>query len=101
MSLTCDMLLVTFEYSGLTSPALEKFHAWCREHAPRQGFLPLDTETAGGPKVFTETVLACAGNYFPWRELLEAMPSFGWEERTTLVVHPEQSRGYVWTCPGP
>jgi hypothetical protein len=70
---------------------IDLLNAWClaRQHPDRpQTFKPIRTDGAGGAKVFTSQVLACAGNYFPWRELAEAFPSFPWRlpELTVLVI---------------
>jgi hypothetical protein len=59
--------------------AMARLNAWCVEHDDReQQFERLDTDAAGGTKVFTSQVWAMAGNYFPAEQLEDAFGSFGW-----------------------
>ena len=114
MSVITDMVLLTNARDD--SPALVDLRAWCDEHASGQRFERIPTnfghfedrgfvlkpggprpqpvpdrdEFAGGHKVFTTRIYACAGNYFPWSELLVALPKFRWrnsyEAGITIVL---------------
>jgi len=77
--------------SSLDDHAVAKLNSWCDEHADGQRFEPIDMHGAGGHKVFTDAVFACAGNYFPVHELLKAFETFGWQlaERVVLVVRED------------
>lgn len=108
MSLITDMLLLTNETPG--SKPIKALNAWCEEHADGQTFKPVNVEKeAGGLKVFCTRVYACAGNYFPWQKLLEALPTFGWDsyaaETTVLILQHEDHERWVAVhadgCPVP
>lgn len=80
---------------------LAALKAWCIEHAETGDFFkeaPVHGH-AGGRKVFCTRVFALAGNYFPWRELLDAFPTFPWgsyvAETTMLAVLHENED--AWT----
>jgi hypothetical protein len=81
--------------------AIDRLNAWClvADAGREQRFGSLDTEAAGGTKVFTPKVLAMAGNYFRWRELAESLPSFGWRfpSAVALCVDAEDVDGYDHT----
>ena len=83
MSVITDMILLTNEPE--MSQPVRALQAWCRENADGQEFRELSTEAAGGAKIFTRHVFACAGNYFPWRELIAALPTFGWNSYSADV----------------
>lgn len=94
MSVVTDMLLLSLE--ELDSLAVRRLNEWCKKNAAGQTFKQIDTKGAGGCKVFTTNVYACAGNYFPWRELLKALPSFGWDDDfeaslSVLILQPENA----------
>ena len=122
MSLITDLALLT--NSRLEVQAMVRFHGWCDEHASGQrfGLLPVgswDLEESrgfklaaggahprtpemmerfdGGAKDFGKDVWACGGNYFPWADLLEALPSFGWKlpRMTVLLAKPESADHWV------
>lgn len=108
MSVITDMLLLTNEEPE--SKPLRALHAWCEEHAEGQRFNRIDIgKQGGGRKVFCTRVYACAGNYFPWRELLEALPTFGWDsyaaETSCLILQNEDHERWVAVhadgCPVP
>jgi len=79
MSTITDLLILTPLVPEGPDP-IDAVNAWCVEHAAGQSFGELSTDGAGGHKVFTNRVFACAGNYFPLTEFLEAFASnaFGW-----------------------
>jgi len=85
MSSITDMVIFT-EIGD--EEAMARLNAWCVEHDTErhQKFERLDAHPAGGWKVFTPQVWAMAGNYFPWWELAEALPTFGWLTPATVVL---------------
>lgn len=88
MSVITDMVI----FSTHDDDAMERVNAWCAEHDHRQQqFVRLDTDAAGGYKVFTDDVWAMSGNYFPHEDLVDALPSFGWRypENVVLIVDYE------------
>ncbi len=89
MSVITDLLLVTgFDESA----AVARVNEWCvaNDHR-RQKFARIDMDDAGGNKVCTARVFAMSPNHFPWWELVEALPTFGWRWPTgvMLLVHHE------------
>lgn len=87
MSSITEMVIVT---AFGEEEAMARLNAWCVEHDTErhQTFERLNTEAAGGFKVFTSNVWAMAGNYFPWFDLAKALPDFAWlsPEDVVLVV---------------
>lgn len=105
MSAITDMLLLTSIDSAdvdtdPNAPILA-MNTWCRKHADGQEFkqITIARDATGGSKVFTTDVYACAGNYFPWEELIEALPSFGWDdysaETTVLIVKNQDVERWI------
>lgn len=95
MSVITDLLLVT---SLDERDAVERVNAWCRDNDPRQQeFLPLDTDEAGGNKVFCAHVWAMAGNYVRHEALAEVLPTFGWRHPAgvMLLIQHEHHDGEV------
>lgn len=96
MSVITDLLLFTPLAPDGPDPIVA-LNEWCDAHAHGQRFSELETGKAGGDKVFTNRVFACAGNYFPLTEFLEAFGSnvFGWNEydaaRTICIVDHENA----------
>lgn len=96
MSVITDLVI----FSTHDEDAMDRVNAWCVEHDHRQHqFAKLDTDAAGGGKVFTDDVWAMAGNYFPHEDLVEALPSFGWRypQNVVLIVdheHDDEVRVY-------
>lgn len=89
MSLMTDMIV--FAAIG-DDDAIERLNAWCATNDGRgQQFRPLDTDAAGGAKVFCNLVWAMCGNYFPVEKLVEAFPSFGWRlpDYAVLIIDHE------------
>ena len=95
MSLITDMVLTTWH----DDEAVARLNAWCAEHDTQrqQQFAKLNTDAAGGLKVFTGDIWAMAGNYFPWWELTQVFGSFGWynPEKAVLIVEPEGEDGVL------
>jgi len=76
------------------SEAMTRLNAWCAQNDPGvQQFEPLDTDAAGGRKVFTASVWAMAGNYFDWERLAEALPTFGWNWPNEVVLIVDDEHG--------
>ncbi len=107
MSHITDMLLLTNE-EPKSKPILA-LNDWCKRHASGQLFLKLEIDKpaskprrglrSGGHKVFTTEVYVCAGNFFPWRELIKTLPLFGWDEysaeTTALIVQDEAVERWI------
>ncbi len=98
MSTITDMVLFT---EGYDDEAVARLNAWCADDDTerQQQFQRLDTDAAGGSKVFTSQVWAMAGNYVRYEVLGELLPTFGWKypHHTVLVVnyqHDECARVY-------
>lgn len=76
MSHLTDMVIIA---SPIDDEAMARLNAWCATEDPRgQQFERLNTDAAGGTKIFTGTVWAMCGNHFPFQRLAEALPTFGW-----------------------
>jgi hypothetical protein len=101
-----DMLLLTNEEPN--DPPIVALNEWCQKKADGQLFLNIEIDrgqdpprgrASGGSKVFTTRVYACAGNFFPWGELIDALPSFGWDsysaEVTVLIVQNESVERWI------
>lgn len=76
--------------------AMARLNAWCVEHDDReQQFERLDTDAAGGTKVFTSQVWAMAGNYFAAEQLEDVFGSFGWHYPydAVLLISDKHSEG--------
>ncbi len=84
MSVITDMVIFTTFDEADAMGRLNEWHADGDD--TRCWFTRLDTDAAGGPKVFTSGVWAMAGNYFPHRELIEAFPTFGWRSPAEVVL---------------
>lgn len=105
MSLITGMVLVTFTEER---EAVERLNAWCRSHEEQRGlraqtFGRLDERAAGGLKAFGGHVWVMAGNYFPWRELVEVLPTFGWhlpDNVLLLVDHDHEDEPLVFRGDG-
>jgi len=100
MSHITDMLLLTNEEPN--SKPILALNAWCGKRAAGQMFKLISekqTEKAGGGKVFTTKIYACAGNFFPWDDLIDALPKFGWTsyaaETTALVLQDEDVERWI------
>jgi hypothetical protein len=100
MSHITDMLVLTGEEPD--SKPIKALNAWCEEHANGQVFNLISEkqiEKAGGCKVFTTELYACAGNYFPWEKLIEVFHTFGWgpytEEVTALILKNENVERWI------
>lgn len=65
-------------------------------------FGKLDTEPAGGTKVYCADVYAAAFNYLPVDEFMEHVKAAPWNpySATFVIVATEGDRGEVWS-PGP
>lgn len=89
MSSRTDMVVIT---GGYEDEAIAKLNAWCAANDHReQQFEQLNTDAAGGSKVFTKQVWAMAGNYFPYEKLGAAFPGFGWRypDDAIMIVNDE------------
>jgi hypothetical protein len=90
MSRITDMVIFT---SLDESEAMARLNAWCAQDGRPgvQQFERLNTEAAGGRKVFSSDVWAMAGNYFVWERLAEALPTFdwAWPDEVVLIVNSE------------
>lgn len=89
MSVITDMVLFTESHED---EAVARLNAWCSENDySNQEFSRLDTDAAGGRKVFTSQVWAMAGNHFRHEQLIEVLPSFGWRypHHVVLIVNYE------------
>lgn len=84
MSNVSSMLLMV---CALERTAIEQLNEWCRERDTerQQVFEKIDMDECGGWKSFQQDVYACAGNHFPWRDLVESLPSFDWEFPENVV----------------
>lgn len=95
MSLITDMVVMCAIAEG---DAMLRVNRWCAENDRRYddgqqfaglirpAFTAVDTENAGGAKVFCSQVWAMAGNYFPVGELVKAWPRFGWRCPAGVVL---------------
>lgn len=101
MSHITDMVLLTNE--GPESEIIKRLNAWCREHGDNQAFERITATNAGGRKVFCTNVYACAGNFFPWRDLLGAFRTFFGSdaagkyaaETTVLILQDEDHEHWI------
>jgi hypothetical protein len=103
MSLISDMVIVTSTHED---EAMARLNAWCAANETRYdddpqqfqrltmpAFLKLDTDDAGGAKVFSGQVWAMSGNYVHWQRLAVALPTLGWRlpQSVVLIVDAEDS----------
>jgi hypothetical protein len=97
MSVITDMLVLT--NAEPNSKPIVALNAWCKEHADGEVFQLIHADKAGGGKVFTRRIYACAASHFPWRELVEAFPTFGWgpyvKEISALVLENENVERWI------
>jgi hypothetical protein len=100
MSIITNMLLVSM--STREDRAISRMHEWIggQAQAEGQGFQLLSPHEAGGHKVMSLEIRACAGNHFPWRELVAALPSFGWRDPkgTILLIDHESEEQWIAVC---
>lgn len=86
MSSTTDLLLMT----GLDeNDAIKRLNEWCVANDDReQEFTQVDmyADSVGGYKAFASRVWAMGANHFPWWELAEALPTFGWRMPVGVVL---------------
>lgn len=74
--------------------AMARLNVWCAENDPRQQqFAELDENAAGGNKVFTPSVWAMSGNYFPHEKLAPILGSFGWRDPDGVVLIVRSEHG--------
>lgn len=105
MSVLTHMVLTTMHRP--TSTSVQALNDWCKKHADGQTFKTVydpdnsvDRQRTGGTKVFCDYVYALCGNYFPYRELMNAFRTFGWheylKETTVLIIRHESDD--CWTA---
>ncbi len=92
MSSITDMVIFA---GAMDDEAMARLNAWCAERDTERGqqFRKLDVDAAGGVKVFTSDVWAMAGNYFPYEDLVEALPTFGWMYPEDIVLLVDDDNG--------
>ncbi|WP_213002666.1 hypothetical protein [Winogradskya consettensis] len=94
MSRITDMVL--YVGSDLEDEAIGRLNAWCakNDQSRRQQFVELDTDLAGGTKFSARQVWAMTGNFFPYEDLVEALPSFGWRHPEDVVLVVDDDEDY-------
>lgn len=103
MGRVTDMVL--YVGSDLEEEGIRNLNAWCAEHdeVRHQKFAELDKDAAGGQKFSAAQVWAMVGHFFPFDELAEALPSFGWRHPgdVLLIVDDEETDGVQVYRPSP
>jgi hypothetical protein len=85
MSVVTDIVIIT---SKDESESIGYLNEWCLEHDTerKQQFVKLNTDAAGGTKFFACHIWAMAGNYFPYKDLINVFHLFRWDEPISVVL---------------